>query len=99
METPAAIHSFSTSPFPERVPGFDYNSNMKVLKVTQNGAIRWKSYYWVYLTAALKGKYVGIEDLGNKIWKVFYRDVFLGYFNENELRNKKKSIRLETNLV
>jgi len=31
METPAAIHSFSTSPFPERVPGFDYNSNMKVL--------------------------------------------------------------------
>jgi len=47
----------------------------------------------------LKGKYVGIEDLGNKIWKVFYRNVFLGYFNESELRNKEKSIRLETNLV
>jgi len=47
----------------------------------------------------LKGNYVGIEDLGNKIWKVFYRDVFWGYFNENELRNKKKSIRLETYLV
>ena len=99
METPAAIHSFSTSPFPERVPGFDYNSNMKVLKVTQNGAIRWKSYYWVYLTAALKGKYVGIEDLGNKIWKVFYRDVFLGYFSENDIRVKQKSTRLSTNLV
>ncbi len=99
METPASIHSFSTRPFPERIPQFDYESNMKILKVTQNGAIRWKSYYWVYLTAALKGKYVGIEDLGNGIWKVFYRNVFLGYFNENELRNKEKSIRLETNLV
>ena len=53
----------------------------------------------VYLTVALKGKYVGIEDLGNGIWKVFYRNVFLGYFNENELRTKEKSIRLETNLV
>ncbi len=42
---------------------------------------------------------MGIEDLGNGIWKIFYRNVFLGYFNENELRNKEKSIRLETNLV
>ena len=37
--------------------------------------------------------------VNNEIWKIFYRDVFLGYFNENELRNKEKSIRLETNLV
>ena len=28
-----------------------------------------------------------------------YRNVFLGYFNENELRTKEKSVRLETNLV
>ncbi len=99
METPASKHSFSARPFPEKTPRFDYNPNLKVLKVTQNGAIRWKSYYWVYLTAALKGKYVGIEELGNGIWKVFYRNVFLGFFNENELRNKEQSTRLETNLV
>ncbi|MCD4664343.1 MAG: integrase core domain-containing protein, partial [Bacteroidales bacterium] len=86
METPASQHSFSCRPFHEKIPQFDYNPNMKILKVTQNGAIRWKSYYWVYLTAALKGKYVGIADLGNGIWKVFYRNVFLGFFDENELR-------------
>jgi len=99
FETPASVHSFSTRPFPEKILSYDYSFNMKVLKVTQNGAIRWRSYYWVYLTAALKGRYVGIEELGNGIWKVFYRNVFLGYFNESELRNKEKSIRLETNLV
>jgi len=99
MKTPADVHGFSTRPFPERIPNFDYDSNYKVLKVTQNGAIRWKSYYWVYLTAALKGKYIAIENQGRGIWKVFYRNVFLGYFNENQLRNKEKSIRLETNLV
>ena len=99
MKTPAAVHSFSTRPFPERIPNFDYDSDMKVLKVTQNGAIRWKSYYWVYLTAALKGKHVGIQELGNGIWRVFYRNVFLGFFNETELRNKDQHARLETNLV
>jgi len=53
----------------------------------------------VYLTAALKGKYVGIEEQGNGIWKVFYRNVFLGYFDEKHLRNKEQAVRLETNLV
>ena len=37
--------------------------------------------------------------VNNGIWKVYYKDVFLGYFNESELRNKEKSTRLETNLV
>tara|TARA_R110002073_G_C9390546_1_gene573720 strand:- start:45 stop:1226 length:1182 start_codon:yes stop_codon:yes gene_type:complete len=99
METPASMHSFSNRPFPERLPKFDYEPNMKVLKVTQNGAMRWKSYYWVYLTSALKGKYVGIENIGNGIWKVFYRNVFLGFFNENNIRNKQVSIRLSQNMV
>ncbi len=99
METPASMHSFSMRPFPERLPKFDYESNMKVLKVCQNGAMRWKSYYWVYLTAALKGKYVGIENIGNGIWKVFYRNVFLGFFNENNIRDKQVSIRLSQNMV
>jgi len=99
MKTPAQIHQFSTRPFPNRISNFDYHTNCKVLKVTQNGAIRWKSYYWVYLTAALKGKYVGIENLGNGIWKVFYRNVFLGFFNENSIRDKQVSIRLSQNMV
>ena len=54
---------------------------------------------WVYLSASLQGKYVGAMERGNGIWRVFYRNVFLGYFNENELRIKDKSVRLETNLV
>lgn len=99
MKTPAAMHDFSTRPYPERVPDFDYDSTFRVLKVTRNGAIRWKTYYWVYLTAALKGKYVGLEDSGNGIWKAYYRDVFLGFFDERHLSNKEPSTRLATNLV
>ena len=99
METPASIHYFSNRPFLERIPEFHYGPNMKIMKVTQNGAMRWKSYYWVYLTAALKGKYVGAEEMGNGIWKVFFRNVFLGFFDEKNIRDKQVSIRLSQNMV
>ncbi|MGK0380228.1 MAG: hypothetical protein ACJA1Z_004062 [Patiriisocius sp.] len=71
----------------------------KVIKVYQNGSMRWKSYYWIYLTAELKGKYVGGEDQGNGIWRVFYKDLFSGYFSENRIKDKQGSIRLSQNLV
>ena len=99
METPLSQHNFSTRPFPEKIRQWDYPSNMKVQKVTQNGSLRWRAYYWVYLTQSLSGKYIGIEHIGNEIWKVYYRGVLLGYFNEYELRTKNKSVRLGTNLV
>jgi len=99
MKTPAKVHDFSTKPFPERISNFDYNTNFKTLKVTKNGSIRWSSYYWVYVSAALKGKHIGIEEQGNGIWKVFYRHLFLGFFDEKNIRNKEQSTRLEINLV
>ncbi|MFT5435536.1 MAG: hypothetical protein ACI840_000169 [Ulvibacter sp.] len=73
----------------------DFNSN---LRATRSKNFFQKRFY-EFISAALKGKHAGIEDIGNGIWKVFYRDVFLGFFNETQLRNKQKSIRLETNLV
>ena len=99
METPAEVHTLSSIPFPERIREYHYPSNMKVMNVTKNGSMRWRSYYWVYLTKALTGKRDGAEEIGNGIWKVFYRNVFLGYFNENDIREKEKTTRLSTILV
>ena len=99
METPAKIHQFSNRQFPEKISSYDYPAHMKVMRVCNNGSARWKSYYWVYMSRGLIGRYVGAEDRGNGIWRVYYRNVFLGYFNEKDIREKEKSIRLSTNLV
>jgi transposase InsO family protein len=99
METPASMHTRSTIPFPDRIKEYQYPAHMRVVNVTKSGSIRWKSYYWIYLSRVLIGKKAGIEEIGNGIWKVFYRDVFLGYFNENDLRKKQQSTRLSPNLV
>jgi hypothetical protein len=98
LETPASVPEFSTRPFPERIREFQYNPNFKIMKVAQNGAIRWKSYYWVYLTVAMKGK-GRVEELGNGIWRIYYFGVFLGYFDDLNIRTKQASLRLSQNLV
>ncbi len=99
METPASVHKFATRSFPEKITEYEYDSDMQIMKVTQNGSIRWKTYYWIYLTASLKGKYVGVQEMGNGIWRVYYRNVFLGFFDEKNIRKKQVSIRLSQNLV
>ena len=99
METPASVHEYSLKTFPEKISHYDYPPHLEQWYVTLNGAIRWKSFYWVYMSRALAGKHVGMEELGNGIWKVYYRDVFLGYFNEKKIKVKNKSIRLSTNIV
>lgn len=99
METPAKVHEFSNVTYPENIEEFDYPHHVKVMNVVTSGAIRWKSYYWVYLSRGLIGKKVGLEEIGNGIWRVFYRNVFLGYFNEKEMKEKEKTTRLSPNLV
>lgn len=68
-----------------------------------NGSVRWKSYYWVFITIALKEKQISAEEIGNGIWKVFCRYVYLGYFSEKDFRVKpacrKKGRQKSTRLV
>jgi len=99
MATPLSQHDFSTRPFPERIEPWVYYGDMKVMKVTDNGSMRWGSYHWISITRSLAGKYVAAEQIGDSIWKVSYRNVFLGYFDETHLRRKEQTIRLGTNLV
>jgi len=99
MKTPGEVHNYSTRPFPEKIRDFDYDSDMKVQIVTQNGALRWGSKFWVYLTVSLKGKYVGLRHKGNGIWEVYYRNVFLGFVDEKTRKENEKSIKVYQKIV
>ena len=99
MDTPAKQHTFSNRVYPEKIEPYSYPSHMKVINVTTSGAMRWKSYYWVYMSRALIGKQVAAEEIGNGVWKVFFRNIFLGYFSEKDIRVKEQALRLSTNLV
>lgn len=55
------------------------------MKVTQNGAICCTSchHHWIYLTDVLKEKYMEAQEMDQGIWKLYYRNVFLDFFDKN----------------
>lgn len=99
LETPLSQHQYSLIEYPSKIKEFEYHDEIYPRYVCKNGAIRWKADYWVYLARGLAGKYVGMEELGEGIWRIHYRNVFLGYFDESLLNNKNKTTRLSLNMV
>jgi len=98
LETPTSVHKRSRRNYPDKQRPYEYQYPLKAFYVTHNGALRWNSYYWVYMARGLAGKHVGLEELGQGIWRVFYRDIFLGYFDESKLI-REKTIRLTQDMV
>lgn len=72
---------------------------MVVRYVSRNGAIRWKSTKWVGVSTTLAEKHVGLEELGNGIWRVFFRGKLLGYLDERTRRIEDERGRIKRNNV
>ena len=67
--------------------------------VSRNGAIRWKTTKWVGVSTTLAEKHVGLEELGNGIWRVFFRAKLLGYLDERTRRIEDERGRIKRNNV
>jgi transposase InsO family protein len=79
LKTPSMVHRKSDLAFPEVVPEWQYPKEMKVRYVTTTGGIRVGKRGMVYLTTALGGKNVGLEPLGNRVYRLYFKQFFLGY--------------------
>jgi hypothetical protein len=86
MKTPASIHKFSKNRYLESIPEWIYPKEMKVQYVTTTGGIRVRKNDMLYLSTPLGGKMIGLEEVGNKIYRVYFRQFFLGYADYNDLR-------------
>ena len=86
MKTPAGVHRFSEKKYPEKINDWNYDKEIKIRYITHNGAIRIGKSNWLFITTALAGKKVGLELLGNNIYRLYFRQFFLGYVDMKELR-------------
>lgn len=89
MQSPAARYSPSARPYPRRVPQPEYPAHFEVQRAYANGTISFRRIHW-YVTFPLAGELVGLEQLGECCWKVFFGPVLLGVL---DVRNYKKSSR------
>lgn len=99
LETPGSIHEYSPRPFKEKIEEWVYPADCEIRRVTKNGALRWKSTQWVMVSTTLIDKHVGLEELGDGIWRIYFRQKFLGYFDETNRRIMDEIGRLKRNCM
>jgi len=84
QETPASVYRASFRPYPERIPELVYPAHFERRLVSRNGGIRWGSG-WVNVSQVLSEEYVGIKEVDDEVWAVYFGPLLLGRFDERTL--------------
>lgn len=95
QETPASCYAPSARPLPSRLAPLEYPGHFEVRLVSRNSGIRWNRH-WVCVTHTLAGEYVGLEEVGDGLWDVYFGPVKLGRMDERILRitdHKGRTVR------
>lgn len=83
--TPTTLYVSSPRPFPKVIEPPTYPAHFEVRRVSRNNGIRWNSQ-WINVSSTLREEYIGLEEVGDGIWSVWFGPVLLGRFDERELR-------------
>ena len=93
QETPSSLYSHSPRRLPKKLPPIEYPGHFEKRLVSRNSGIRWKCS-WVCVTQTLGGEYVGLEEVDDGIWDVYFGPVRLGRMDERLLRIEDHKGRL-----
>ena len=85
QQTPAACYERSTREMPTKIKPFEYPDRFEVRYVSGNGGIRWNRD-WVNVSTVCIGEYVGLEEIDNGIWIVYFGPLKLGRLDERHMR-------------
>jgi putative transposase len=93
QETPASIYSPSLRPMPRKILPFEYPDRFELRYVNASGGMRWNSN-WVQVSTVFSGEYIGLEEIDEGIWEVYYRPLRIGRFHERLGRIEDAHCRL-----
>jgi putative transposase len=85
MRTPAACYEPSPRAMPHNLPPFEYPDRFEVRYVSANGGIRWNRQ-WVNVSTTCAGEYVGLEEIDEGVWNVYFGPLKLGRLLERHMR-------------
>ena len=85
MKTPSSLYAPSPRPYPERLPRLEYPAHFETRYVSHNGGIRWRSG-WINVSITCAGEYVGLAEIDDGRWDVYFGPLRLGRLLEREMR-------------
>jgi transposase InsO family protein len=83
---PREFYRSSRRRLPQNIRPWKYPQGMVVKYVCRNGALRWGFGKWVMVSTTLATRYIGLEEMAEGKWRVYFRDTLLGYLDEEPLR-------------
>ena len=95
MKTPSKIYENSKRKMPDEIELYDYPQHFEVRLVSKNGGFRW-NHIRVPVSQTLSKEYVGLEEIEDGIYNVFFRDFLIGRFFEEIFRIKDLINRIPT---
>jgi transposase InsO family protein len=96
--TPASIYKPSRCRYPEKIKGPYYPDHFQIRRVSANGGFRFECDR-VPISHALKGKYIGLEEIDEGLHKVWFYKRCLGFFNERICKLEDKPGRFSRQRV
>lgn len=83
QRTPSELYASSPRSYPEKEPSVEYPGHFAVRYVHRGGEIKWQGRY-LFVSEALGGEHVGLEETDDGIWTVYFGPVRLARFDERE---------------
>jgi putative transposase len=80
---PNEFYQPSHRPYPKRLPPLEYPGHYEVRSVHPGGEIKWQGRY-LFLSEALGGERVGLEEYDDGLWAVYFAGQRLARFDEQE---------------
>ena len=70
---------------PDRLPSLEYPDRFEVRYVSANGGIKWNSH-WINVSSVCAGEYVGLEEIDDRVWNVYFGPLKLGRLFEQHMK-------------
>jgi putative transposase len=83
--TPDDVHVPSARQMPSKLLAPEYPERFETRYVSANGGMRWHKK-WVNVSSVLIGEYVGLEEVDDGQWDVYFANYRLGRLNERFMR-------------
>jgi len=84
QQTPSSVYRPSPRAHPERVPPPEYDPGLIVRPVQQHGQFYWRGYEF-FLSETLAGERVGLEQLDERYWCVYFAKFPLACVDSEEM--------------
>lgn len=88
MDVPKNLFTLSLREFPNRLPDIEYPSHFRVEKAYPNGVVSLGSTQW-YISGCLKDEFIGLEEIDDDIYKVYFGSVALGILDGQNAKQRK----------